>query len=749
MYSKTNDQHGRIKQYLPLAIKYGFSIIITFYTYFSNKDPYYFALSLLELCAIILLSNILLAYKKTIGHIAHFLLLLIYNLQTIVMKFGGSFTSLIMVTNLAMFRDLKGKFGDYILVAIPLVICTLIPGREFPMKKNAMMAGSALIIVISVVSVSVFEGKYSPVYNLCQLAVSYKDYKNTVSQIENLTSDSMQFYRSGIENGMQKPDELPEKPNVILIFTEGLSRNVILDDRNIMPNVRQFESESLHFENYYNHSFATFRGLIGQLYSGYQFDDLDSNRLISLQSIFKENGYHTSFINTEPSNVEFSDYLAGFQFDDLITGEVSANEAGTMDIYIQDKDAYELLFDTVMDQHQIGQPFFAAIYTFGTHVSLDSPHEQYGDGKDALLNKFYNTDVQFGKFLERFKASELLDDTVIVFTADHATYEDDDFLKTFSEYERQLPTLDKIPLCIYHKGVKAEAFNACGRNSLDLAPTVLDYLDMSAPNYFLGSSLFASIAETGIEYDTIYHHPSFVVSTKGAVIKGLNEEQYADFYEKLMAYTAVKGSDEIAVQLSEKYLSGSVSENCSTLNVVLKTDDESANIWFPVWSEENDQDDLTWYKAEYNEAAREWRCTVNLTQHGSKGTYLIHAYTGDTKPEKRIAATSVYVSQYPPYHLEATVSEGGKTVDVSLSQAGDYDEILFPIWSVADDQDDLVWYCPEKSSDGTWKMTVNISDHCRTIPDELIIHVYGKMNDQETPDFLTSSHVNISERVKD
>lgn len=47
------------------------------------------------------------------------------------------------------------------------------------------------------------------------------------------------------------------------------------------------------------------------------------------------------------------------------------------------------------------------------------------------------------------------------------------------------------------------------------------------------------------------------------------------------------------------------------------------------------------------------------------------------------------------------------------------------------------------------KMTVNISDHCRTIPDELIIHVYGKMNDQETPDFLTSSHVNISERVKD
>ena len=101
---------------------------------------------------------------------------------------------------------------------------------------------------------------------------------------------------------------------MILIFTEGLSRSIIWDERNIMPNLRALESESLSFTNYYNHTFATFRGLIGQLYSGYQFDNLDTNGLISLQAILGKRGYQTAFINTEPSNTEFSEYLAVLPF---------------------------------------------------------------------------------------------------------------------------------------------------------------------------------------------------------------------------------------------------------------------------------------------------------------------------------------------------------------------------------------------------------------------------------------------------
>ena len=72
---------------------------------------------------------------------------------------------------------------------------------------------------------------------------------------------------------LKKPNNLPESPNVILIFVEGMSQHIIDDERNIAPNIREVQSKSLNFKNYYNHTFATYAGIIGQLYSGYQLQN--------------------------------------------------------------------------------------------------------------------------------------------------------------------------------------------------------------------------------------------------------------------------------------------------------------------------------------------------------------------------------------------------------------------------------------------------------------------------------------------
>ena len=115
-----------------------------------------------------------------------------------------------------------------------------------------------------------------------------------------------QFYNEKVEGGIERPAQLASKPNIVLIFTEGLSQNIIDDERNIMPNIRQFESEAVYFENYYNHTAATYRGIIGSLYSAHQFNNNDKNCLVSLQSVMKKNGYHTLFLNPEPANKDFS-----------------------------------------------------------------------------------------------------------------------------------------------------------------------------------------------------------------------------------------------------------------------------------------------------------------------------------------------------------------------------------------------------------------------------------------------------------
>ena len=274
--------------------------------------------------------------------------------------------------------------------------------------------------------------------------------------------------------------------NVIVIFVEGLSENVVDDSRDIMPNLKAMQGETVNFFNYYNHTFATYRGLQGQLYSGYSLEDMEPNSLPSFMDCLRGAGYCSVFINTEPFNSDFESYLNAMSFDAVIT-DTSVATGMVQDI--SDKDAFELLYNTAEAYGVSGTPFFLGMYSFGTHASFDSCDEVYGNGGNRMLNKFYNADYQIGAFMEKFKNSPLAENTMVVITADHATYCDEDFRNTFPDYYRADMSCDEIPLLIYYRGNSA-SLNAEGRNSLDLAPTILDLLNIGYPETFMGDSLY-------------------------------------------------------------------------------------------------------------------------------------------------------------------------------------------------------------------------------------------------------------------
>jgi phosphoglycerol transferase MdoB-like AlkP superfamily enzyme len=108
-----------------------------------------------------------------------------------------------------------------------------------------------------------------------------------------------------------------------------------------------------------------------------------------------------------------------------------------------------------------------------------------------VLDKVHNYDAALGEFLRYFYGSPYADNTILVFTSDHATYPEsayrdvagDDFKAYF---------VDRIPLLIrdpFHR--LPDAFSAEGRTSLDLAPTVLHLAGLQTDaNSFLGTSIF-------------------------------------------------------------------------------------------------------------------------------------------------------------------------------------------------------------------------------------------------------------------
>ena len=78
-----------------------------------------------------------------------------------------------------------------------------------------------------------------------------------------------------------------------------------------------------------------------------------------------------------------------------------------------------------------------------------------------------------------------------------------------------------------------------GRNSLDLTPTILDFLDMDSPNYFLGSSLFQSVKNP--EMETVFCVPDsgWCVKTDSEALRYLTDQEISDYMEKLENYLSL------------------------------------------------------------------------------------------------------------------------------------------------------------------------------------------------------------------
>ena len=157
------------------------------------------------------------------------------------------------------------------------------------------------------------------------------------------------------------------------------------------------------------------------------------------------------------------------------------------------------------------------------------------------------------------------------------------------------------------------------------------------------------------------------------------------------------------------------------LDVTLTGRSDLSRVWFPTWSQDNGQDDLRWYEAVKQ---TDGSCRVPLANHGSTGTYFIHAYGNDKK--NLVAHTTAYVEklvQPEKPAMTAVLSADGRYLDVTLTGRGDLSRVWFPTWSAVNGQDDLRWYEAVKQADGSWTCRVPLANHKNA--GGYFLHAYG------------------------
>ncbi len=359
------------------------------------------------------------------------------------------------------------------------------------------------------------------------------------------------------------------KQNVLVIFAEGLSARTVnyYNDKiqGLTPNIDRFarDEASMAVLNYFNHTAATFQGLLGQLCSihssplyGIMWRESKQSNYYCLPNVMRQNGYEATFLDPHPEEGDYlNDMLAKLGFDRVLTAEgirpyvgrkpdPSANEV------LSNHDLFDGLYAFLKVQAQKPHPFFVATYPFQTHAWVDTPEGgiKYGDGKNDALNTIHDLDAQFGAFWEKFKKLPVYKDTLVIFTTDHAHFHTDSFIAAVTQARMaDYPGyfVDRIPLIIHDpRRELPPTFDAHYSTSLHFAPTLLHYLGVpNSKSPFLGTSLFErtqtrDVAGVGPDF--------FLIDSKGVLnISESDEVDHVAIVDEIEAARRVQLEDRL------------------------------------------------------------------------------------------------------------------------------------------------------------------------------------------------------------
>lgn len=222
---------------------------------------------------------------------------------------------------------------------------------------------------------------------------------------------------------------------------------------------------------------------------------------VSFVKELKKQGFHTAFLRG--ANETYMDENILFKqagFDEVIGAtyfETRPEYKEYIDWWgLTDRQLFKYAGEYLQNHQK--EPLFMTLLTVDSHVPLGRL-DYLGQEYEEIDAEFYNIPTlprafaRFGQDVEHFLADlnkrGLFDEnTLVLVTADHPSYSNTPTNKLFKPYQTEF---DNLPFIIITKTpIKAPLANNKLISQLDIAPTVLDLLQVEPPSGFFGHSLF-------------------------------------------------------------------------------------------------------------------------------------------------------------------------------------------------------------------------------------------------------------------
>ncbi|MBW3544741.1 MAG: sulfatase-like hydrolase/transferase, partial [Bacteroidetes bacterium] len=276
----------------------------------------------------------------------------------------------------------------------------------------------------------------------------------------------------------------------------------------VTPNIQQHLRDALVVSNAYAHtpnSTNSLFSLHSSLYPLLSFRTLIKEQpdfnAPTISAVLKENDYQTAFFtSTDYTYCRVDEYLANQQYDTIVDYKGLICKPGSINSEAEGVGVVKPE-SCLVDRHiawmeqQQGMPSFSMLWTVQTHWSyfVFGKEEAYAiAGNNTDLNKYLNalreTDQAVGKLFSYLHNTGKYDSTLVVLVGDHgeAFGQHKQYGHGSNIYEENV----RVPLIFINPLLFKQERTESITGHIDIAPTILDILDIAAPAEWQGRSVF-------------------------------------------------------------------------------------------------------------------------------------------------------------------------------------------------------------------------------------------------------------------
>ena len=303
-----------------------------------------------------------------------------------------------------------------------------------------------------------------------------------------------------------------EGKNLIVIMME--SANEIIINKDLYPNFYKLYTEGISFKNNFsprnscstgNNEFSGMTGLYTIQNNCTANIYRDNTYFTSIFNLFKKAGYKTSSMHNYTEQYYARSIIHKNLGSDIYYGaqDLGINYYNVYKDWSSDEDFMNVAMDITLNNID-NSPYMLWLTTVSSHQPYGVSSEEgdkylsitensgYSMELRRYMSKLKTLDNSLGILLEKLKASNTLDDTVIVLYGDHYPYglKNSDINSVLS-YDLSDYEVERTPMVIYNSTIKSEVVDKYS-SFVNLTPTVANLFNLDYdPRKYVGTDVFS------------------------------------------------------------------------------------------------------------------------------------------------------------------------------------------------------------------------------------------------------------------